>query len=332
MDKDAKGPPSAYGRSARIGTLRQLEIIVKLADCGSIAGAAEELHMTQPSASMQLKTLADRIGLPLYELNARRVVLTEVGQAVVTHARGVLDQMARLDTALADLKGLQAGRLRLAVARSAECFVPHLLGPFVRLYPQITVELEVANHQALLNRCDANQDDLYLLGERVDDPRMSCEVIGSNHLVVIAPRSHRCAQSSAVDWSEIEDELFIVREAGSATRLATETHLRQQGCRLQHKMTIASNEGIKHAVLARMGLAVVPRLTLDQGDHDELVELALRGFPIAGSWHMAWRNTRPQSLVTKTFLDYVLNEGRDMLADATTYWEHHHRPKLPTQV
>ena len=332
MDKDAKSSPSHYGRSARIGTLRQLEIIVKLADCGSIAAAAEELHMTQPSASMQLKTLADRIGLPLYELNARRVVLTEVGRAVVSHARAVLEQMARLDSALADLKGLQAGRLRLAVARSAECFVPHLLGPFVRRYPQITVELEVANHQALLERCEAAQDDLYLLGERIEDVRVNCEAIGSNHLVVIAPREHPCAGSGPVEWSEIEDELFIVREAGSATRMLTENHLRQNGLRLQHKMTIASNEGIKHAVLARMGLAVVPRLTLDQGDHDELVELALRGFPIHAHWHMAWRNARPLSLVARTFVDYVLNEGRDMLADATTYWEHHHRPKLPTQV
>lgn len=316
---------------ARIGTFRQLEILLKVAECGGIAAAAEKLHLSQPSASMQLRKLADSIGMPLYEVLGRRIRLTDAGNTMVRYAREVFDCMSRLEMELANLQGMRAGRLSLGVVSSAEYFIPHLLGPFYRRYPDIEVELQVGNRAQLIERLQANLDDLYFFGHPPPEDGLDVQVVGPNHLVVVAPRSHRLAGRKRLSWADVAEEKFIVREEGAGTRAAIEAHLQTMGVALQHKMTIASNESIKHAVLARMGLAIVPTLTVDEGDQQELQELPVQGFPIQSHWHLVSRGNKTFSVVAQTFRDYVLSEGRDMLTEALAYWETHHRPKLPTR-
>lgn len=316
---------------ARIGTFRQLEILLRVAECGGIAAAAARLHLSQPSVSMQLRKLSDSVGLPLYEVLGRRVHLTEAGYATVQHAREVFECLARLEMTLNQLQGMQAGHLSLGVVHSAEYFIPHLLGPFYRRYPQIEVSLHVGNHAQLAERLHHNLDDLYFFGHPPDEPNAERVVVGPNRLVVVAPRSHPLAGRKRLRWPDVADEQFIVREEGAGTRLAAEMHLQRLGLSLHHKMTIASNEGIKHAVLARMGLAIIPTLTLDEGDQQELVALPVAGFPIKGHWYLVHRTGKTFSVVAQTFRDYVLSEGRTMLRGALAYWEKHHRPKLPTR-
>lgn len=316
---------------ARIGTFRQLEILLKVAECGGVAAAAEQLHLSQPSASMQLRKLSDNIGLPLYEVLGRRIRLTDAGHTVVRYAREVFDCMGRLEMELADLQGMRAGRLSLGVVSSAEYFIPHLLGPFYRRYPNIEVDLQVGNREQLSERLQANRDDLYFFGQLPDIAQIEAEAVGPNHLVVIAARAHPLARRKRLSWADVASEQFIVREEGAGTRAAIEAHLSTQGLQLRHQMSIASNEGIKHAVLARMGLAIVPALTLDEGDAQDLVQLPVSGFPIEGHWHLVSRANKTYSVVAQTFRDYVLSEGREMLREALVYWETHHRPKLPTR-
>lgn len=316
---------------ARIGTFRQLEILLKVAECGGIAAAAAALHLSQPSASMQLKKLADSVGMPLYEVLGRRVRLTAAGQTVARHAREVFDTMNRLEMELAELQGLRAGTLRLGVVSSAEYFIPHLLGPFCRRYPQIEVALTVANRAALAERLRANRDDLYFFGLPPEGEALDIEPVGPNHLVVIAAGAHPLAGRRRLTWNDVAAEPFIVRESGSGTRAALEAHLAERGVGLARRQTIASNEGIKHAVLARLGLAVVPTLTLDEGDSRELVALPVAGFPIKGQWHLVSHADKRHSVVARGFRDYVLSEGRTMLAEALRYWETHRRPKLPSR-
>lgn len=324
--------PTTTGRlPARIGTFRQLEILLKVAECGGIAVAAEQLHLSQPSASMQLRKLADSIGMPLYEVVGRKIVLTEVGHTMVRYAQEVFDCMGRLEMELANLQGMQAGHLSLAVVSSAEYFIPHLLGPFYRRYPDIEVALQVGNRSALSERMQSGLDDLYVFGYPPDIEQMEMEVVGPNPLIVIAPRSHPLASRKKLSWSDIQHEQFILREEGSGTRAAIEAHLQRQGQQIQHKMTIASNEGIKHAVLARMGLGIVPTLTLDEGDQQDLLELPISGFPIEESWYLVSRSNKTFSVVAQTFRDYVLTDGREMLQEALQYWAQHRRPKLPTK-
>jgi DNA-binding transcriptional LysR family regulator len=326
-----KSSPSKRRLPARIGTFRQLEILLKVDECDGIAAAAAALHLSQPSASMQLKKLSENIGLPLYELQGRRAQLTDAGKIVLRHAREVFDCMGRLDMELAKLQGMQAGRLSLGAVSSAEYFIPHLLGPFYRRYPNIEVDLQVGNRQWLMSRLDNNLDDLYFFGHPPDVEDLDIEIVGPNHLVLVAPRSHPLAQRKSLSWDDVAQEKFILREEGAGTRLAIESHLHSLGLDLAHKMTIASNAGIKHAVLARMGLAIISTLTMDDGDQQDLVELPLAGFPIDGHWHLVSRPNTTFSVVAETFRAFVLNEGQEMLQDAFEFWSTHHRPKLPTR-
>jgi LysR family transcriptional regulator, low CO2-responsive transcriptional regulator len=193
------------------------------------------------------------------------------------------------------------------------------------------VALQVGNRAQLSARLHANLDDLYFFGFPPDEDGVETVAVGPNHLIVVAPRSHPLAGRKRLRWADVAGEQFIVREDGAGTRAATEAHLAGLGLRLNHKMTIASNEGIKHAVLARMGLAIIPTLTLDEGDQQELVELPVAGFPIEDHWHLVSRAGKTFSVVAETFRQYVLSEGRDMLREALAYWETHRRPKLPTK-
>ncbi len=316
---------------SRIGTFRQLEILLMVAECGGIAAAAERLHLSQPSVSMQMRKLSDSIGLPLYEVSGRKLSLTHAGEVLLAHAREIFDCTDRLEMALNQLQGMQAGRLGLAVVSSAEYFIPHLLGPFYRQYPQIEVALHVGNRAELLERIQANSDDMYIFGFPPQDDAMECTPLAANHLVVIAPRSHALAERKRLRWQDVAQEQFILREEGAGTRAAIEHHLAKLGYTLNNKMTIASNEGIKHAVLARMGLAIVPALCLDDGDQEELVQLPVAGFPLEDQWNLVNRSGKVLSVVAQTFRDYLLSDGREMLTDALGYWEQHHRPKLPTR-
>lgn len=316
---------------ARIGTFRQLEILLTVAECGGIAAAADRLHLSQPSVSMQMRKLADSIGLPLYEVSGRKLSLTQAGELLAQHAREIFDCTDRLEMALSKLQGMQAGRLSIGVVSSAEYFIPHLLGPFYRRYPDIEVALQVANRATLAARLNDNLDDLYFFGFPPAGDGLEKVRLGDNHLVIIAPRSHPLAGRKRLRWQDVAGEQFILREEGAGTRAAVDFHLERLGYQLQHHLTIASNEGIKHAVLARLGLAIVPALCLDEGDQQELVSLPVAGFPLDEHWYLVHRQEKVFSVVAETFRDYVLSEARDMLSEALNYWEQHRRPKLPTR-
>ncbi len=322
---------SARRAVSRMGTFRQLEILLGVAEHGGIAAAAERLHLTQPSASMQLKKLTESIGVPLYEVVGRRVKFTDAGEVMVAAAREIFDTLERSDMQLNQLQGMQSGRMSIAVVKAAEYFFPHLLGPFCRQYPDIEVELWVGNHAEVHERLMTNRDDLYLLGMPPETAGLQTLEFQSNALVVIAPSSHPLAGRKHIDWRDIEAEGLILREEGSGTRLATERYLAAQGYQYQHRMTIASNEAIKHAVLARMGLAVIPAHTLAEGDMQNLVQLDVKGFPIVAPWYLVGLKEKTFSVAAATFRDFMQAEGGPMLEGGLRYWERHHQPKLPTK-
>jgi len=148
---------------ARIGTFRQLEILLAVHEHGSIARACDVLHLSQPTVSMQLKKLADSIDTPLYEVRGRTLHFTEAGLRVVNAGKEIFDVIARLDSELADLRGLKAGTLKLAVVTTAKYFIPHLLGPFCARYPDIEVRFTIGNRKQMIERLAQNADDISLL-------------------------------------------------------------------------------------------------------------------------------------------------------------------------
>lgn len=319
-------------KPSRIGTFRQLEILMAVSEYGGIAKAAEQLHLTQPSASAQLKALSDSIGMPLYNIVGRKVQLTDAGRATVQAAKEVFASMGRLDMQLSELQGLQAGQLNIGVVSTAEYFVPHLLGVFCRRYPGINVEMTVANRSSLIERLQENLDDLYFFSHPPDQQNLEFSPFMPNSLVVVAPKRHPLAMSNTLKWQDIADNKFLLREPGSGSRLTIEQHLVNMGYGLPESMTMASNEAIKHGVMAGLGLAILSTHTLNAADREDLCVMTVEGFPIEQDWYLVSRKDSVRSVVAASFYDFMLTEAQPLMKDGMQYWDEHHRPKLPKET
>jgi LysR family transcriptional regulator, low CO2-responsive transcriptional regulator len=289
----------------KLGTFRPLQVLKAVADHGSITAAAQALHLTQPTVSMQLAKLAEAVDAPLYEVIGRQLFLTEAGWLTVACADDILEAVERLDSAIGNLAGLKRGRIRFGVVTTAKYFLPHMLGPFCHQYPDIDIELNVGNRQHIINRLTANKDDLYVFSH----PPESLDIVATefleNPLVVIAPLDHPLTTRRNIPFAEIADYPFIVREPGSGTRHAIEMYFRQHERKLKEKMTIESNEAIKHAVMAGLGLGILSEHTLAQGDVQQLARLDIQGFPIVHHWYWVQLKGKKLSVAAEHFLNSI---------------------------
>ena len=295
---------------ARHISMRQLQVFEASARLSSITRAAEELFLTQPTVSMQIKKLEGSVGLPLFEQVGKRISLTDAGEALYRAAREILEMLGRLEMEVAELKGLKTGQLRLAVVTTAKYFAPRILGKFCKDYPGIDASLEVTNRERLLERMTKNLDDLYIVGRPPESPEYEFEPYMPNPLVTVAPSTHPLAKEHNIPLSRIADEPFIIREKGSGTRKALETHFETHKLKLNIKMELGSNEAIKQAILGGLGIAVLSQHTLGQGlDQTGLTILDVKGFPIQWQWHVGHMRGKRLSVVARTFLEFLRRQG-----------------------
>jgi len=283
-------------------TFRQLRAFEVIARHGSFSRAAEELFLTQPALSIQMKKIADEVGLPLFDTSGRKVRLTEAGEALRVLAREVSDSVARFEQVVDDLKGLKRGRLRMAGVTTAEYFLPRLLGPFCAAYPGIDVELVVANREEVLERLRRGDDDLYVFGQPPDDVPVESATFLENPLVVVAPDGHPLA-GRPVSLGEVMQHPLLMREKGSGTRIAVERLLAERGLRPHIRMELGSTEAIKQAVLGGLGLAVVSRHAL--ATSVGLTELVVEGFPLLRHWYLVWPAGRRLSLAAGALIRHL---------------------------
>lgn len=300
---------------AHMGTLRQLEILLMVYETGSIKAASESLFLTQPTVSMQLKKLAETIEMPLYDIVGRKLVFTQAGQQLVETAREVMNSFSRLDANLSKLRGLKAGRLNLAVVTTSNYIVPHLLGPFCKKLPGVDVQLKVGNRQQIIERLKAGMDDFYVFSHPPDDMDIDQIEFLVNPLVAIADQGHPLATKATLTLQDIGNENFIMREVGSGTRHAIQEFLAKQGLDLNIRMTIESNEAIKHAVMSGLGISILSAHTLVFGGSTGLSQLAVKELPIKTHWYFVWLKAKRHSLIAEEFLKHVETEGRAMLIE-----------------
>ncbi len=287
-------------------TFRQLQLFLALAEKGSITAAARACHVTQPTVSMQLKELADSVGAPLYQMAGRQLVLSAAGEALLASARAMSDEWAAFEQRIASLKGLTQGRLRIAVVSTAKYFVPGLLGDFCGKHPEIDISLQVLNRDGVVARLRDHRDDLYIMSIPPTDLALERRMFMANPLVVIAPRTHRLADKRAVALERLASERFILREVGSGTRMACDAHFMHLGFRPNVRLELGSNEAIKQAVAAGLGLAVVSRHALNASlAKEDVAVLDLRGFPIHSNWYVLWRHGRLLSPIASEFLSHI---------------------------
>lgn len=298
-------------------TLRQLRVFETVARLGSFTRAAEELFLSQPTVSMQVKQLSDAVGQPLFEQTGRRIFLTDVGEELFQTCREMFDTWNRFEMTAADMKGLKKGRLKLACVTTAKYFIPRLLGPFCDRYPGIDVRLEVANREAVVERLARGEDDLYIMTSPPQHFDIAMHPFLENPLVPIAPANHPLAGQTNIPLARFARERMLLRERGSGTRLAVERMFREQGVELQARMEISSNEAIKQAVAGGLGVTVISQqaLALEPMLHDIAV-LDVQGFPLQGAWHVVHAGSKQLSVVARAFFDYLCNEARQLLPEA----------------
>ena len=289
-------------------TFRQLEVFATAARLGSFSRAAEALHLTQPSISLQMKKLSDTVGLPLFAQVNRRLYLTEAGEALARAGREAFDAMERFASQAAEIKGLRQGVLRLGIVNTAQYVVPALLAPFLERHPGINVVLEVENAARLTRRLRNNLDNLYVFATPPEGVDAEATPFLPNPLVPLAAPGHSLARLRSVPLARFAEQPMITREPGSETRRAVERLFAEHRLELRVRMEVAHSEAIKRAVAAGLGVTVLSAHTVTAGDPDLRV-LDVEHFPLERQWHIVRRLDREQPLVARAFLDYVREEG-----------------------
>jgi len=291
-------------------TLRQLKVFESVARHLNYTRAAEELHLTQPAVSMQVKQLEQQLGVALFEQLGKRIHLTEAGREVHTYTRAITQQLDELETVLNRIKGLSGGRLRISVATTANYFIPTLLGTFSRRYPDVTVSLDVTNRETLLRQLSENTVDLVIMGQPPAELDVEAQVFMENPLVVVAPPDHPLARQKKISLARLQDETFLVRESGSGTRIAMERFFAERGMRLKTGMEVGSNEAIKQSVQAGLGLGLLSHATLEQElKLKRLVVLDVADFPIERHWYVVHRKGKRLSAAAEAFKQFMLEEA-----------------------
>ena len=299
--------------SMRNASLRQLQIFEVVARHLSYTRASEELFVTQPTVSIQLKQLSDIVGMPLLEQVGKRIFLTDTGRELLKVVHQIFDGLSRFEMTVSDMKGVKAGKIRIAVITTVKYFVPRLLGPFCERFPGIDISLKVTNRERLLQRLEDNADDLYILGQLPEHLDMQVEPFLENPMVVLASHNHPLVGQKNISAERIAEEPFLMREPGSGTRLATENFFKERGLPINFRMELGSNEAIKQAVAGGLGITVLSAHTLAlEKSGDELVILDVEGFPIRRQWYVAYPSGKQLSVVARTFLEFLQKESKPM--------------------
>lgn len=295
-------------------TLRQLDIFLTLARELSVSRAAEKLHVTQPAVSMQMRLLEEAVGLPLFEQSGRRIRLTDAGQDFHHYAHVAMGQFRELDDAMAQRLGMQKGRIELAVVSTAKYFVPMLLVNFRRKFPAIEIVLHVHNREVIMNMLARNEADLVIMGRTPATLECCATPFATNPMGIVSAPEHPLSRRRHAPLSVLQDQEFVVREKGSGTRQTMERLFGEHGISPAIVMEMPSNETIKQAVMAGMGLSF---LSLRTVRHElatgHLTLLDLEGLPVMRHWHVTHLQSKRLSPAASAFKAFLIEEAGSLV-------------------
>ena len=291
-------------------TLRQLKVFERVAKRLSFTRAAEELFLTQPAVSMQIKQFEEAVGLPLFERLGKKIYLTQAGAELYHLSRNIAQQLDEAEQLIEELKGTETGRLNVSVANTVHYFAIRLLGEFCRRHPKVRVSFKVTNRKGLLQNLEDNEADLLLMGQPPDTQDLEAESFLKNPLVIIAPAGHPLSGKKNIALKELSNETFIMREIGSGTRNSVERFLAERGVHLTVSMEMNTNGAIKQGVEEGLGLGIVSIHTLERElEGRRLVVLDVESFPIMRQWFMVHRAGKRLSAIATQFAEFVRQEA-----------------------
>jgi DNA-binding transcriptional LysR family regulator len=292
-------------------TLRQFRVFEAVARHLSFSRAAEELHLSQPAVSMQVRGIETILGIPLTEQLGKKIFLTEAGREVLHASQAITARLDDLQANLAQLRSIDSGQLSLAATSTVNVVATDMLARFRGRHPGVSVHLDVSNRAAVLDQLVGNRIDLAIMGQVPDGLGLEAIRFMDNPLVAIAPPDHPLVGKKNISVESLAAESFLVREAGSGTRGAMERFFAARALEIHSSMEMSSNEAIKQAVQAGLGLGILSLQTLEMElALERLAVLDVEGFPILRHWYIVHRANKRLSPVALAFKGFVLGPAQ----------------------
>lgn len=303
-------------------TLHQLKIFTKVAEYQSITRASEELHLTQPAVSIQLKKLQEQMDMPLTEVVGRQLYITDFGKKVALASKKILEETDSIRQMIQQHKGMLTGKIRISSVSTGKYVIPYFLKSFIEKYPGVDVSINVSNKTAVLKEMSENKSDFYLVSVLPEDVKVAAIPLLENRLHLVGCANHQQRFRSVGDLSKVT---LLFREKGSATRNAMEAFLRQHDIVPKNTMELVSNEAVKQAVNAGLGYSIMPLIGLQNVLQAKSMEIIpMKGLPIITQWNLVYNKGRNLNPAQDAFLHYI-EEHKNRLAAAHFGWcEHHH--------
>lgn len=287
-------------------SLRQLQVFQAVYQEKGYVRAAAALNLTQPAVSAQMRQLEQAVDAKLFEYVGRQLYVTSAGEKVAEAVALIFGQLATMQGEIRELGGHVSGELRFAVVNTAQYILPYLLQPFLHQFPDISVSVSVVNRAQVLQRLDENRDDLVVMGIVPAERPLASLPFLDNELIPVLRSDHPLMRTTGVTPQQFLDQTLLTREQGSGSRLALEQHCQLLHLHMQPSMALGSNDAVKHAVLAGLGVAVLPRLSvMAELKLGTLATLELEDFPIRRSWCLVYPSAKNPSPVARRFIDYV---------------------------
>lgn len=300
-------------------TLHQLQVFLKVTQLESITNAAEDLHLTQPAVSIQLRNFQDQFDIPLTEVVGRKLYVTEFGWEVAAAAEKIIEQVNAINFKTATFKGRLTGRLKIAVVSTGKYVMPYFLAGFMKQHPDIELKLEVTNRSMVLNTMEENEIDFALLSIRPEMNQIDAVPLMDNRLFLVAGRDFELPK--VANLNELSNAItFIFREQGSGTRLTMERFLKNQNLPIHKKIELTSNEAVKQAVLAGLGCSIMPLIGIkNELKNGDLKIVPVPGLPIVTHWNLIYLKSKKFSPVAEAYLAY-LKDQKDQIVNTQFDW------------
>jgi DNA-binding transcriptional LysR family regulator len=296
-------------------TFHQLKIFTRIAQLGSITKAAEELHLSQPALSIQLRNFQDQFDIPLTEIVGKKLYLTDFGQEILAYAERILDQAGAMDDVVQSYKGQLTGKLKIAVVSTGKYVMPYLLTDFLNAHPAITLELDVTNKEKVIESLEQNSIDFALVSLVPGHLKTESIPIVRNTMYLIGAYESKKSQIE-LSINELQQLPWIFREQGSGTRQMMERFLSQRHITVQKMLELTSNEAVKQAIMANLGYSIMPLIGIkNELKNKQLMIVPVKGLPIHTTWRIIWLKGKKHSPVVKALLGYIKDNKQKILQE-----------------
>ncbi len=300
-------------------TLHQLQILLKIRETGSVTKASEQLYLTQPAVSIQLRKLQEQFEIPIFEIVGRKISITEFGHEIADTAQRIVDEIAAINYKAKTYNGEVAGKLKMAIVSTAKYSLPYFAAGFVKKHPGVDLVIDVTNKSAVIKSLENNDTDLAMVS--TIPPKLKCKSISlmKNQLFLVAGTAFK-TYSKNIDNNSFRNLPLIYREHGSATRLAMENYLSQRKISTSKNMELTSNEAVKQAVIAGLGVSIMPLIGIKNSlKTGELHIIPAKGLPLETNWNIIWMKSKNLSKVSKSFIEFVEQSKEDIIHQHFSY-------------